>query len=57
MMANLATPSSEGEPEGIEGILNHWCQQVMDQERVTEELTELDNIPNIDPDFRKAMSV
>lgn len=56
MMGSLATPKSEGEPEGIEAVLNRWCKQAVDSpEQLKQMLSELDHIPQIDPDFRKAM--
>ena len=56
MMSNLATPESEGEPEGIEAILNRWCEQAVEfPKRLEQMLSELDRIQQLDPDFRKAM--
>lgn len=56
MMSNLATPDLEGEPEGIEAILNRWCEQAVESsERLVQMLSELDQIQQLDPDFRKAM--
>lgn len=53
MMSNLATNYSGGKPEGIEDVLNRWCQKAAQSPERS--LAELDNIPNLDPDFRKAM--
>jgi AcrR family transcriptional regulator len=56
MMENLATPESEGEPEGIEAILNRWCEQVAQSpEQLQQALAELERIPKLDPDFRQAL--
>lgn len=56
MMSNLATPESEGEPEGIEAILNRWCDQATQEpEQLSQELARLDGISKLDPDLRKAM--
>jgi hypothetical protein len=56
MMENLATPESEGEAEGIEAILNHWCEQVAQSpEQLQQALAELERIPKLDPDFRQAL--
>lgn len=56
MMNKLATPESEGEPEGIEAILNRWCEQAIESpERLTKMLSGLDRIQQLDPDFRKAV--
>jgi len=56
MMENLATPESEGEAEGIEAILNRWCEQVAQSpEQLQRALAELERIPKLDPDFRQAL--
>jgi hypothetical protein len=56
MMENLATPESEGEPEGIEAILNHWCEQIAQSPgQLQKTLAELERIPKLDPDFRQAL--
>ena len=56
MMENLATPESDREREGIEAILNRWCEQVAQSpERFHQALGELDQIPLLDPDFRQAL--
>ena len=56
MMENLATPESDREREGIEAILNRWCEQVAQSpEQFQQALGELDQIPLLDPDFRQAL--
>ena len=56
MMENLATPESDGEREGIEAILNRWCEQVAQSlEQFQQALVELEHIPLLDPDFRQAL--
>lgn len=56
MMENLATPESEGEAEGIEAMLNRWCEQVAQSpEQLQRALAELERIPKLDPDFRQAL--
>lgn len=56
MMGNLATVESAGEPQGIEGILNRWCEQAYrSPHELSRELEGLDSLVNLDPDFRKAL--
>lgn len=55
MMSKLATPESEGEPEGIEAILNRWCREIQNLEQLRTTLSALDSISQLDPDFRKAI--
>jgi len=56
MMSNLATPESDGEREGIEAILNRWCERVAQSpEQLQRALVELERIPKLDPDFRQAL--
>jgi len=55
-MSNLATPESDGEREGIEAILNRWCERVAQSpEQLQRALVELERIPKLDPDFRQAL--
>jgi len=57
IMEKLATPESQGDPEGIEGILNRWCEKIsnLPDSYFQNMLVELDKIPQIDPDFRQAI--
>jgi len=56
MMKNLATPESQGEPEEIKSLLNRWCEEVSQSpNKLQSALTELDGIPQLDPDFRQAI--
>jgi len=55
MIGRLSTPESEGEPEGIESILNRWCQGIQEAEQLQSALIGLDKISHLDPDFRKAI--
>ncbi len=59
MMSKLLSPDADSDvPKGIEGILNRWCSQINPEKnpaQLTEALKKLDSIPNLDPDFRKAM--
>jgi len=55
MIENLATPESKGEPEGIETILNRWCDQIAQSpEQLQQASEELGRMP-LDPDFRQAL--
>ncbi len=56
IMENLATPESHGEPEDIDGLLRRWCEQVAQSpEQLQQALSELERIPQLDPDFRQAL--
>jgi hypothetical protein len=56
MMETLATPESEGEPEGIEALLNRWCERsAQSPEELQQAMVKLGQIPQLDPDFRQAL--
>jgi len=56
MMSNLVTSESEGEVEGIEGILNRWCEQAAQStEQLQQSIAQIEDIPNLDPDFRQVL--
>ena len=55
-METLATPESEGEPEGIEALLNRWCERsAQSPEELQQAMVKLGQIPQLDPDFRQAL--
>ncbi len=52
-----ADPSSdERERSGFEDLLNEWCQRVVENDSLTEELAALNRLRHVDPDFRKAVA-
>lgn len=56
MMQSLATPESNGEPEGIASILNRWCSEVETYPAsLQKKLIDLDKATDLDPDFRVAI--
>ena len=56
IMQTIATPESDGMPEGIASMLNRWCSEVEnDSTRLEEMLHDLDGANNLDPDFRIAV--
>ncbi len=56
IIENLATPESEGKPEGMQGLLNRWCQQITQSpDQLTQTLSTLEQAPHLDPDFRQAL--
>lgn len=55
IMDNLTHEDANAPMNGIEELLNYWCEKVAESGQVSNELAKLNALRGLDPDFRQAI--